>query len=419
MSYWEFKQAARRAARLARARDEGLRKQKILDDQSAERKLDRAARRAVGNDLYLDIPEDIKLSKDYAENVWSKRYYNEVYSEYYAKLYEETNIPALRSVAERVEACHRFWNGDHYAMSLVFDVKRVNLCHDKFCVNCQHVKQASRLKRFTPVFDELRNTYDLYHLTLTVPNVPGIELNNALNKMFAAFKKLIRYFSDDARIAGVNFKKYGYAGAVRGLEIVTNSFDYHPHFHCAILLAKDLDFVKQHITCFSYDHGILKRKFSDLEILIQKIWYLAYNGKRVDLDNISGVPEGYSCTLDEVEGDDWHEVFKYVTKLTNGGDPALTYEQFKTLYFALRRRRIMQGYGILYNIAENDDDDDEVALEYAKILAKLRALEDPIKNWSYNIDELVTDIRGERITAISKRLVQKWLNELAKKDGDQ
>lgn len=398
-----------------RRRQQYKRKKKELEDKKArEKEIQQQVYDSSVHDPNFNIPEDIKLSDEYVNSVNHNRFFNDVYSEYYMRLYEETNLQRYKNLSSNVHFCHRYWYGDRYYFWEIFDLHRVNLCHDKFCVNCQHLKQAFRLKRFTPVFDQLREKYDLYHLVLTCPNVPGSKLNDTLNKVFEAFKKLIRYFSGDAKIKGVDFARYGFVGAIRCLEIVANPLDYHPHIHCAILLAKDLRIHKYIINKFSYSNGVLVRWFSDLEVLIQKIFWLCMNDRKVTLDNIQALPLGYSCTLDEVEGDSWHEVFKYVMKLTKDGEPCLTYEQFKTLHNALDRRRVMQGYGILFNIAEDDSLDEEVVSEYAKIIAQFRLIEDPDENFYYEVDELVSSVRNKKLTVISKRLVQKWLNDLAK-----
>lgn len=411
--------AARLVARLAKARDNGKRKQTILDKQVNERVIERRADMAVGKkDLYYEVPDELKLTEDYVDTVSHNRDFNDMYSEYYAWLFEETNLLQYQRLSERVFNCHKYWYGDHYRMQRIFDVQRVQLCHDKFCVNCQHLKQASRLMRFTPVFEELQNSYDLYHLTLTVPNVPGNKLKDTINGMFGAFKKLMRYFSGDAKIKDVDFEQYGFGGAVRCLEIVPNPNDYHPHIHSVLLLKKDLPLIKEHINCYSFDYGKLTRKFSDLEILIQKILYLSMQGKKIDIKNLSAVPQGYSCIMNDVdvEHHGWHEVFKYVTKLTKDGMPFLSYEQFKTLHHALHRCKVMQGYGLLYRVSENDVCDETVTEAYAEILARLRAFEKPEKNVSYELDKLMRDLKNKNITFISKRQVQAWLEECREKD---
>ena len=414
MSFEDFKKSAQRVARNAAARD-NMRKHKEHEERArADRAAKRKADRAAAAEPYLEIPNEAKLDGEYIDGVANNRRFNEKYSDYYSRLANERNIPKLHTVAAHVQDCHRFWFGDHYRMQRVFDVKRVQLCHDKFCVNCQHLKQASRLKRFTPVLEELSNDYNLYHTVFTLKNVVGSELYRTLDLMSDGFKKLVRYFSGDAKIKGLDFSECGYAGAVRCFEIVANPMDYHPHIHSLFVMDKDFELTKTIVNPFSYNYGVYSgRKFSELEEFLQKTFYLLCNRQKVTLENISAVSTGYSCTMDKVEdAKDWHEVFKYVTKLTKDGAPALTYEQFVTLYDALYRRRVMQGYGILYNVAEDDTIDEAVAEEYEKILAKLRLVELPDQDVDYVLDRLVTDIHSGAVTAISKRNIQRYLNEL-------
>lgn len=418
MSYYDFKEAARLCDKHAKARD---RMRKHLDyekKQREQRKLINKAKAKIGNNIYLDLNNSLRLTDEFFLSVQQKRYLNEQYADYYQRLYEETNNDTLANISQRVMNCNYFWYGDDYPMQRVFDVKRVSLCHDKFCANCQHLKQAVRLMKFTPLFENLRNDYSMYHLTLTVPNVNGIKLKSTISDMYNAFKKLIRYLSGDAKIRGVDFSQYGYAGAIRCLEITMNLSEYHPHIHCLLLLKKDLQLTQYIKNKYSYSNGVLVRMFSDLEIAIQKIWCLAFNGLRVDLKSIDNVPDGYSCTLDEVNNNEWHEVFKYVTKLSNNGNVYPDYEQFKTLYYALYNRRIMQSYGVLYGIDFDDDTaDDEVLEQYTIIQQKLQAVEEPTNDWLYNINDISHDVIDGRLTVISKKNVTKYLNELAETEN--
>ena len=417
MGYGDFKKAARRVARNARGRDDLLKQEAFFTVKEKERKVKKLADRAAMSDRKLELSEDICVTEEYLDVISHNHLFNDIYCDYYRQLFSETNRQAIRSASERIILCHEFWNGDMFRFQRVYDVKRVQLCHDKFCVICQHLKQAKRMMIFTPLVDALREKYDLYHLVLTVPNVKGKYLTGILDRMSVSFKKIIRYFSGDAKIKGVDFAQYGYAGAVRCFEIVSNPFDdYHPHLHCLLILKKDLGLHKYIIhPSYSYNHGIFSgRKFSDFEILIQKIWWLLVNGNKVQLDKIDVVPEGYSCTLDLTEDKEWHEVFKYVTKLTKDGAPCLEYEQFKTLFFALYRRRIFQGYGCLYNLPDMDNPDVELAAaEYEKKLAQLRLVEDPDEGVSFTLNKLSENIRLQNITAISKKLIlKKYLKEL-------
>ncbi len=420
MSFDDFKKSARRVARNANGRDQ-IRKIEKYEERA---RMDRAAKskadRAAVADPYLEIPNSVKLDEKYIDGVANNRRFNEQYSDYYTRMANDFNLPKLHIVAAHVQDCHRYWFGDHYRLQRVFDVKRVHLCHDKFCTNCQRLKQASRLKRFTPILEELSNNYNLYHTVFTLPNVSGSELARALDIMHDAFRKITRYLSGDAPIKGLDFSECGYAGAVRCFEIVANPTDYHPHIHSLFVLSKEFELVKTIVNDYSYNYGVYSgRKFSELEVLIQKIMYLVWNNQKVTLENISAVPIGYSCTMDKVEGNEWHEVFKYVTKLTKNGAPALTYEQFVTLYNALHKRRVMQGYGILFNVAKDDTVDEAVAEEYEKILAKLRLVELPDKEVDYVLDRLVADIHSGAVTVISKRNIQRYLNELAKEEDSK
>lgn len=194
--------------------------------------------------------------------------------------------------------------------------------------------------------------------------------------------------------------------------------DFHPHIHALLLLKKDLPLYKTESNPYSYDRGVFKENFSTLEIFIQKVVFLICNGQKVTKQAIEALPLGYSCKMNKVDGEDWKEVFKYVTKLTKdeGDDSAvLTYEQFKTLYFALFKRKVMQGYGILYKVAKNDEIDDEIEAMYYKIVETLRLVENPIET-GYAIDELLVALMTGRITCISKRTVQQYLNELAERE---
>lgn len=416
----DYKLAAYKAHVNAKKRDVNIHRKKVqLRQQDTERK-HKIGKKAAQQQPYLEIPPEMTLTREYLGDVAGKRRYNATYADYYDFLAQDVDDPKFVTVAENVRGCHKHWFGDHYGMQQVFDVKNVFCCHNKFCSNCEHLKQASRLKRFTPILQELSMEYDFYHLVVTVPNCPGWQLKRVITDLLAGFTQLMRYFSGDSKIRGVDMQQYGYGGAIRCLECTVPG-EYHPHIHALLLLKKDLPLYKTHINVYSYDHGIYKQSFSDLEILVQKMIYLIISGPKVTKDSIETLPIGYSCTMDRIEGDDWHEVFKYVTKLTKdeGDDTAvLSYEQFKTLYYALYRRKVMQGYGKLYNVAKDDSIDTDVEDRYYQIIETLRLVENPIDT-GYALDELMIAVFKGQMTCISKRSVQSYLNELAKREREK
>ena len=416
MAFLKFRIAASKAAYHARLHDMRLKKRAIDNKyKESDAALARAMRNAIAGELH-EIPETIEVTTEYIRDVQRRLYFNDVYAGFYMRLADEYNLPNVYNTGVAVRDCHKRWFGDWYALRRVFDRKSLSLCHSKFCSNCNHLLQASRLKRFAPIIEELRQTHDLFHLTLTVPNVSGEKLCDCLDAFYAASKKIFRYFSGNHTVRGFNFAQFGYVGAMRCLEIVTNPTDFHPHFHCLLALKKGLSLEKIVTNTFSFSHGRAVRQFSEFEILLQKILYLAYNGKKVTAEAVASVPLGYSCTLDKVEDDSWHEVFKYVTKLTKDGSmESLSYEQFVYLFFALRRRRVMQGYGCFFNISEDDSIDDEVSDLYMRIIAELRMYEVPTTMCA-ELDTIAEDVDKGHMRVISRYIIQQLLNKKAKEN---
>lgn len=387
------------------------------------------------------VPESIEITSDAMDALEHNTLFNDIYAEYYNQLAEETDDDKWKRKSERLMYCHKSWFGDRYPMQGVFDVKRVFNCHDKWCVNCQHLRQAAKLKRFTEILDEVSKDYDLYLMTMTVPNVPPKMLKDCLTRFNNAFGSIIRYFTGNANVCGVDFAQYGFYACYRNLEIVINAKTFHPHFHCILVLKKGLDETKLYTNDYSYDNGVFKRKFSELEILIQKVLALKYNGIRLDRMVISYVinkdsvdkkklsawceknkasmqmlnsfrREGYSCTIDKIEGNEWHEAFKYVTKLTKSGSPTVLYYQFKVLTEVLEKVHISQGYGAFYSLSKDDDcePDEDIQAAYEFVVSKLKEVEDPV-GYTYALSELVTKLREKSLKCISRRNIYKYLEE--------
>ena len=357
-----------------------------------------------------EVPDEVKLPADYFDEVAHKVNYNEVYVEHYRQRYEDTNKESYRSMSERIAGCHRSWFGDHYRTAKVFNVKRVFHCHSRWCWLCTHLKQAKRLYKFHQIFASLLKQYDLYHLVFTIRNVAGMDLKDSIKREHNGLKKLIRYFQGKAKIKGLDFSQYGWIGALRSFEIVINPTDYHPHLHVLFTLKKGLEFPKTKINKYSFSNGVLVRKFSEFEILMQKIFYLVYNGKKVTLENIKKTKLGYSCTADCVEDNAWHEVFKYATKMSKDGASTCTYEQFCLLDDILRRMKMLQGYGIFYDMDEVEDEKDPTAeILFEKVLIMLEKIERPERDVHIELNKLVDELHEKGLTVISKKMSYKYL----------
>ena len=304
-------------------------------------------------------------------------------AEFYENLYKDSGYDFFINKCRSIDLCCKYWDLDYYRFQSVKDIKRVNLCRDKFCFNCQSMLAIKRQGRFAPQLDLHRKKYKVCHMVVTVPNCQAEELKPLLDKMYKKFPYLMKYFKGQKKVSGINFIKYGYGGAVRGLEVTYNNItgEYHPHFHCMVLFRSDLDLTQKYTNSYSFDYGRHVCDFSDIEILIQKIWYLLINDIRVTLNSIENLNEGYSVRLEDSEGY-YHECFKYAIK--GAFDPsqgACIYKEnvFRVLYEALNGRRMIQGYGLLHNFNDLDGEllDSELVEEYGKLISELRAVEIP------------------------------------------
>lgn len=329
--------------------------------------------------MELSDLSEIQVNKDHLLSIVNHREYNKTIVKYYEMLIKEFPILNLSSQINNLSTCNSWWLMDHYKDQKVKDFKKTNLCKDKFCNNCKKVKQASRLAKFMPVIEEMSKDKHIYHLVLTVPNCNGDDLKDTISNIFKSFKRLNRYLNLDLKIKGIDFEQYGFSGAIRSLEVTYKDDDYHPHLHCIIALDKPLNDKKHIVNTYSKSKKNGYRKFTDFEVLVQKIWYLLNNGQRVNKKAIDDLNLGYSCTIDPIDESSVYEVFKYMTKSTDEFTNILTYDNFKTLYFSLYRVRQIQGYGCFYNIKDDDSIIDQVDDLYDIIINLLKLKEDPIE----------------------------------------
>lgn len=322
--------------------------------------------------------QDISISKNHLIDVINHKEYNKTIVSYYERLSKEFGL-SLGNQIENISSCNSWWLIDHYVNQKVKDFKKTNLCKDKFCNNCKKVKQASRLTKFVPIINSASEYKYIYHLVLTVPNCKGSDLKDTISKMFKSFKRLNRYLNGDLKLKGIDLEQYLYVGAIRSLEVTFKGDSYHPHLHCIIALDKPLKEDKHIANTYSKSKKNGFRKFTELEILIQKIWYLLNNSERVNKKAIDNLDLGYSCIIDPIDESSLYEVFKYMTKSTDEKANILTYDNFKVLYFALYRVRQIQGYGCFYNIKDDDSLIDQVDDYYDVLINILKTKEDPIE----------------------------------------
>ena len=315
--------------------------------------------------------------------------YNRAVSETYAQIYADHEEERFRNKATAVKYCFRYWDTEYYRIQAVKDIKRVNLCRDLFCPNCQHNLAQERERKYAPVLDLLRKDYGIFHAVFTVPNCSGFLLKTTINRMYSKFVYVNQYLQGKRKIKDVDLKYYGYVGSVRALEVSVNRAKtsaemYHPHFHCIFLLKKGLNLDKTKLNRFSFDNSERRNaptKFSDFEIFLQKFWYCLYNDIPTTKKNISDA-DGYSVKVEKCPAKKYHQVFKYaVGGLFKKGnvDILKNADDLYNLDNALHKRKMIQGYGAFRKLAFDDSETEEQKEKiYQMIRSDLLKFEEPV-----------------------------------------
>lgn len=330
----------------------------------------------------------------------SKKYkYNKRYCEWYTEMskdcysqnlwaYSET----LLRKAERISNCLNIWQWDVYHKNKLMDLQKVNRCmNNRFCPNCRKWDLAGAIHNLRgPLNKLLLDGYYPYMVTLTIPNVEGSDLRRTIEKMNKAFKKLFGAFnySLDGTTKGFNQRYFRVSGALKVLEITYNLTNdtYHPHFHC-IFFSEEYDesiFKKNTIGEWSNNRQSYNF-YSDIDIQIMKLWTMCYNGQRLTGNNYDklNLEELFICDIREMDSSGIVEVLKYTFKDSD----VANYNVFKTIEMAIERKRIRQGYGVLYGLKlEGDTDGENLSLDEFLIEA-----ESPEELFTFEINQLIKD----------------------------
>lgn len=366
----------------------------------------------------LDFISDVEVDTEEVRKTSKKINANDLIAEYYEDYFKENGLTSERP--SNVLNCFKSFDIDVYHKNKVKDIKRTNLCHDKFCINCQNMASQLRFIKYKPELDRLLKDYSIFHIVFTVPNCSDVMLSYTLQKMNDKFATLIRYFQCKKKIKGLDFSTFGYVGAVKSLEIVIHEkgflSEFHPHFHCLFVLDKKFRDVGSHVNTYSHSKSEIKddchvkngvRFFSDFDIILQKIWYLLFNNIKVTKKAIDELELGYSVCAQRVITK-YKDVFKYCMK--GLFDPKTSrfmysYKTFKTLYESIHRKKIIQGYGILNKFSFLTEEELEEHLSYYnEVITALRLEEDPELR-HVKLKELVKDMENGEFKYISKKSV--------------
>jgi len=306
---------------------------------------------------YKDLFKDIAGSLEDLYAVHCRTVNNQLVSQYYDDL--KKSDPSCEGKASRISKCGKIYTLGHHKRLELFDYRAASWCKDQFCVQCQRLKSRARLVHYFPMLKKVSKDYDLYMLTLTAKNVAAQKYNNRLDRFIKSYNKLHRILAGYQKISGFDLTYLGYVGSVRSIETTFNGNEYHPHIHAILALEKHLYFPRNSLNIFSnkyvtkYKEGkrrreLNKRVFSEFETYIQRLWWLLMNDKKITEKSIKDLNENemYSCTLDFADAKVYTEVFKYAIKSFDEKQQHITFDQFKTLYYAHKGRQTIQGYGI-------------------------------------------------------------------------
>ncbi|MGN0804994.1 MAG: protein rep [Candidatus Coproplasma sp.] len=377
----------------------------------------------------------IKMARRIRINALMSEYYEQLGEEYAdllktrgGKTEEFRLLMHRRSI--RILGCGRFVHTRRFKDLGVHEIKQIKLCGDKFCGNCQKQLANARERKFTPLLNELAKNFDLYHITFTVPNVPGEKLPKTVKDITERFGQMMKYILCRKKIRGITFENFGCVGAIRSLEITHNGSraDYHPHLHCIFVFRKGLQLDKPKVFTnrFSYEKGRKTSQFSAFEIFIQKLWFLCINGERVTKKAIDSLECGYSCKVNYADGN-YHQIFKYAIKglldekkaemrRSQGViDRNISFEEFCCLFFALEGRRTMQGYGC-FNKLKFDDVKEENEEEFNSIIRELSKISKDDDYANEKLMGVIENIVVEKEIYISKKSIRQDLDSLKSDD---
>jgi hypothetical protein len=268
----------------------------------------------------------------------------------------------------------------------------------------------------------------LYHLTLTVRNVDGKDLSDTIIKMQKSFRKFIRYFRGDIILKGIDFSQFGYKGCFRSLEVTykddNEAIPYHPHYHVAMVFEKNNVLIKRNYNKYSRNYDPEKRTlFSDFEIMIQKMWYLIFNGKKVTLEAIQNMDnnDGLDCEMHKFPDDDYEELFKYMIKGKKEDNADMTFSNFVFLQNALHKVRQVQGYGCFYRLNDNLITDELWNLAFEKYQEILRQLQEKPVQAKETAKDLISSFNDCLVISVKMifQEMQKEMKEKAKKESEE
>lgn len=238
--------------------------------------------------------------------------------------------PGLERYGESIKNCGsslRFANCYDHGKRLA----EAYFCKCRMCTMCQWRRSLAVQKQvldLTHSHLEERSTDVPLLLTLTVVNETGCNLNKTIDRMYAAWTKLMRRKVVDSAVTSW----------VRLFEISRNNErdDYHPHFHVMLMVPRQY---------FRKDRGLYIIRDEWL-----RLWQESMGDDRITQVDIRTMKKKGAVSLESLVG----EVAKYATKPLSyimkdkNGELVADPDVVEELHYALKGRRLV-GFGGLFN----------------------------------------------------------------------
>jgi hypothetical protein len=238
-----------------------------------------------------------------------------------------------------------YWSTFHCCNVLLQDGNKITgkYCNNRWCIVCNRIRTAKLINGYLPVIRA--EIPDPFFVTLTIPNVSGIDLRGSIEEMT---KTIIRInatfrFCKDFRLKGI-----------RKIECVPGKHnDFHPHLH--LLVSGELA-----------GHELIKA------------WLNSYPDANKRGQDIR--PADQNSLI---------ELFKYSTKLTAGSknEP----EALDVIFKALYKKRTFQPIGLKkVSISEDIEALQSQEIEELKSAIDVWIWEQEVKDWLNSSGELLT-----------------------------
>lgn len=245
-----------------------------------------------------------------------------------------------------------YWNTYHCVETLFQNENgkiTSTYCKQRWCVVCNRIRTAKLINGYSPV---LKNMKDLKFVTLTVPNVSGIELREKIDEMQKTWRSILHKARRTDKIQ---------LNGIRKLETTHNfrTNEFHPHYHIIVQGEKEANYIR--------DAWLKMNKTSV---------YKAQDVRNADKNSVI-------------------ELFKYFTKLytkkENGKVQTYTPEAMDTIFAALRNKRVVQSFGNVKQVSD-DFEDIEADVIVDETREVLWSWEQQYATWiDYSTGEMLTE----------------------------